>query len=122
MNLGWVGFGWGAVQRTAYFFGLAPALVAPSSSKADLGLVVDWVVFSWQLFGGGMQRFDIFSRRMGLIFSSWSWCKMVFRHLVRLLLVDFTCFSIAASMVLEGWAFQWSGWLQYHWWHWQVVV
>ncbi len=97
-----MGFGYGAVQRTAYFFGLAPALVAPSFFNAVLGVVIGWGVFSWQLVGGGMKRFDIFSRRMRLIFSSWSWCSMVFRRLVRVLSVDFICFSIAARMVFGG--------------------
>ena len=102
MNLGWVGFGYGAFQRTAYFFGLAPALVAPSFFNAVLGVVIGWGVFSWQLVGGGMKRFDIFSRRMRLTFSSWIWFSMVFRRLVRLLSVDFTCFSIAAHLVFGG--------------------
>lgn len=47
-------------------------------------------------------HFDIFSRQMHLISSSWSWFLMVCSHLVRILSVDFTCFSIAAHMVFGG--------------------
>ena len=48
-----------------------------------------------------MKRFDIYSRRMHLIFSLWSWFSTFCRHFVRVVLVDFTCFSIAALMVFE---------------------
>ena len=63
----------GAVQLIAYFFGVAPAVGAPSFfnvSAAAAGGLVGFV--SERGVGGGVKRFDIFSRQMRLIFSSCS--------------------------------------------------
>ena len=93
----------GAVQLIAYFFGMAPAVGAPSFfnvEAAAAGGLVELV--SGQGAGGGVKRFDIFSKRMRLIFSSCSWFSTLCRRFVSVFSVDLTCFSMAALIVFDG--------------------
>ena len=63
----------GAVHLIEYFFGMVPAVGAPFSFNiraAAAGGLVELV--SGREVGGGVKHFDIFSRRMRLIFSSCS--------------------------------------------------